>query len=169
MRKAFVRLKGLGFIFWHARHAFYHVLLGLVWAWFLREQWAEFNPKWIWTAVIGSLIPDIDHFFYFFGYGKQDDYTQQIAKMLRGREWRAVTVFIEAGHKQNTSLSSHNLWIMGLFLLSSLFASLIEWQAGVILFGAILIHYLFDMADDIVTLGHINSNWKRWGKPKLRR
>jgi len=146
----------------------YHVLLGLVWAWFLRERWAEFNPKWIWTAVAGALAPDIDHIFYFFGHGKHDDYTQQIARLLRGRQWRALTVFIETGHKHNTNLSSHNLWIMGIFLLISLLSSFVDWKVGVILFGAMLGHYLFDIGDDIVTLGYMNPNWKRWGKPKLR-
>ena len=42
----------------------------------------------------------------------------------------------------------------------------VDWNAGVILFGAMLLHYLFDIADDIVTLGQINPNWKRWGKPR---
>ena len=45
---------------------------------------------------------------------------------------------------------------------------LVDWNASVILFGAMLLHYLFDIGDDIVTLGQINPNWKRWGGVKPR-
>ena len=37
---------------------------------------------------------------------------------------------------------------------------------SVILFGAMIIHYIFDIADDLLSLGYINSNWKRWGRDK---
>ena len=67
MRRSVARIKGLGFILWQTRHMVYHVMLGLLWAWFLRERWGEFNPKWIAMAVVGSLLPDLDHLNYFFG------------------------------------------------------------------------------------------------------
>src|SRR5437868_1316167 len=105
MRRSVARLKGLGFILWHARHELYHVLLGLVWAWFLREQWHQFNGRWIALCIFGALLPDIDHLFYFIGYGKQDPYTRQIIQFLKDREWRGVTIFMENGHKYNTNLS----------------------------------------------------------------
>ncbi len=168
MKKAFLRLAGAGFILWHARHMVYHILLGLAWAWFLRERWGAFRPQWVWTAVVGSVLPDIDHFFYFFFHGRNDAYTKQIRAFFHTRQWRNLTVFIESGHKQNTSLSTHNVFIMGIFLSFSLMASVVDWEAGVILFGAILGHYVFDIADDMMTLGYVNPNWKRWGKPKVR-
>lgn len=160
------KLRGIGFILWHARHMAYHVALGLLWAWFLRERWGELNPTWIWLSVIGSVLPDIDHFFYFFGYGKYDKYTKHIVHFLRTHQWRNAAVYIEQGHKQNTNLSFHNIYITGIFLVGSLLSSVIDWEAGVILFGAIVSHYLFDMFDDVVQMGALNVNWKRWGRPK---
>jgi len=164
MYRGLAKAKGAGFILWHARHMVYHVLIGLMWAWFLRERWGEFNPLWIWTAVAGSILPDVDHFFYFFGSGKQDQYTRNIVDFLKRRQWRSVVVFIENGHKNNTNLSFHNIYITGIFLVGSWLSSFVDWEVGVIVFGAVVSHYLFDMFDDFVQLGTLNANWKRWGR-----
>lgn len=162
--KRFARVRGLGFILWHSRHEFYHVLLGMMWSWFLREYWHEFNMRWIWLSIFGSLLPDIDHFFYFFLYGKRAPYASEVKHLLRTKQWRSLTIFMERGHKNNTALYSHNYYFMIILLCLSLLSSFIEWRVGVILFGAMVIHYIFDIGDDLMTLGHINPNWKRWGR-----
>ena len=146
----------------------YHVLLGLVWAWILRERWGEFNLGWIALAIAGSLLPDLDHLWYVWGYGKHDDYTVQIKEFLKSRQWRNLITFIERGHKQVTTLSSHSLYFMLILLGLGLASSLYSWEVGVILFGAMVIHYAFDIWDDILQLGSVNPNWKRWGRPKPR-
>ena len=166
MRRSLARIRGVGFILWQSRHMGYHVLLGLVWAWFLRERWGEFNPKWVWTAVGGSVLPDIDHINYFLGYGRKDSYTQQVWNYLKNRQWRNLAYFIATGHKLNTNLSYHNVYMVAILILLSVVASFFDWQVGVILFGAMVGHYLFDMVDDVVQLGSINPNWKRWGRPR---
>lgn len=153
---------------WHARHMGYHILLGLVWAWIMREVWAQFNPKWFLTSIIGSLIPDLDHLNYFFGYGKRDSYTQTIWEMLKKRQWRALAVFVSTGHKYNTSLSYHNYYFTGFLVLVAIVAGYFDWQAGVVFFGAMVGHYLFDIFDDFVQLGEINPNWRRWGNGRKR-
>jgi hypothetical protein len=160
------KMRGLGFILWQARHMGYHIMLGLLWAWFLRERWGEFNPKWIMTAVVGSVLPDIDHLNYFLGYGRHDTYTQHIFGLIKTKQWRNLTKFIAVGHKTNTSLAYHNVYMVGVFIGIAGLASLFDWEAGVVLFGAIVSHYLFDILDDFLKLGEMNANWKRWGKPK---
>ena len=167
MRRSVARLKGLGFILWHGRHEFYHVLLGLMWAWFLREIWQEFNVRWITVSIIGSLVPDLDHFLYFFVYGRKDMYTKQIKSFLKNRQWRILTKFIETGHKYQTDLATHNFYFILFLLTLSLLSLFYDWKAGIVLFGAMIIHYLFDIFDDIVTLGYINVNWKRFWKPNI--
>lgn len=159
-------MRGLGYVLWQTRHMGYHVLIGLVWAWFLRERWGSFNPKWIWTAVIGSVLPDIDHILYFFTYGSGDDYTKQIVLYVKTFQWRNLVYFISTGHKRNTNLSYHNVYVMVILIIGAVIASFYDWFVGVVLLGAMVSHYVFDMFDDIVLLGTINPNWKRWGRPK---
>ena len=166
MRHTLARVKGLGFILWQARHMAYHVMLGLLWAWYLRERWGEFNPVWILTSVVGSVLPDADHINYFLGYGRKDTYTQQIFGYIGRHEWRNLFRFISTGHKNNTSLMYHNIYVVIILALLAVIASFVDWQVGVVLFGAMVSHYLFDIADDIVQLGGMNPNWKRWGRPK---
>jgi ABC-type transport system involved in cytochrome bd biosynthesis fused ATPase/permease subunit len=162
MRRSVARLKGLGFILWHTRHEVYHVLLGLVWAWFLREIWQQLNAEWIVIAVLGSLLPDLDHFFYFFIYGRKDMYSKQVKSFFKSREWRILWNFIETGHKYQTDLLTHNFYFMAFLFLVAAASFFYNWKVGVVLFGAMLIHYLFDVFDDIIALGYINTNWKRW-------
>jgi hypothetical protein len=157
-------MKGLGYILWHARHEFYHILLGLLWVWILRERWGQFHVTWIALALVGSLLPDVDHLVYWFGYGKNDHYTVQIKKFFKARQWRDLMLFIEKGHKGVTTLSSHNLYVTAILLVSGLLSSFYSWRGGVILAGAMFIHYAFDIADDLVQLGAMNANWKRWGR-----
>ena len=167
MRYPVARIRGLGFILWQSRHTGYHLLLGAVWAWILRERWNEFNPRWIWLSLFGSVVPDIDHFVYFLTYGRHDSYTIQVKKFLRQHQWRTLIVYMAHGHKENTNLASHNYYVMVLLLTLSLASSFFEWQVGVILFGAMVIHYVFDIGDDLVMLGRINPNWKRWGRERV--
>ncbi|MCL4359963.1 hypothetical protein M1555_01755 [Patescibacteria group bacterium] len=166
MSRNVARIKGLGFLVWHGRHEFYHLLLGLIWAWYLRERWHEFNPRWIWFSVVGSLLPDADHLIYFVTYGRTETYTRQLRQFLREHEWRNLFLHIESGHKKNTKLASHNYYVMAILLGCSVFSYFYDWRVGVILFGAMLIHYVFDVADDYITLGSVNPNWKRWGREK---
>src|SRR3989344_1899955 len=166
MRRSVAGIKGIGFIFWHARHELYHLTLGLLWAWFLRERWHEFNGRGVWLSLFASLFPDGDHLLYFLTYGKRDTYSRRVLGLLRSGEWRNLALFMENGHKNQTGLASHNYYFMAILLGSGFVSSFIEWRVGVILFGAMFIHYIFDIADDLFMLGHINNNWRRWGRER---
>jgi hypothetical protein len=164
MRRSIARVRGMAYIIWHARHVLFHVLFGLIWAWVLREIWHEFNAKWIFTAVVGSVLPDIDHLLYFFTYGRRDPYTRTIITFFKNRQWRVLTTFVEKGHKYNTELSFHNVYVaLGLFAFC-LLSYLYDWRMAVVLFGAMTTHYAFDIIEDILLLGHMNPNWTRWGR-----
>jgi hypothetical protein len=166
MRRSFVRVRGLGFILWHARHEFYHALLGVAWAWILREWWGQFNIIWVSLSIFGSLLPDAEHLYYFIAHRSNDAYALQVIKTLRKREWRLLTLFIEKGHKRNTNLAFHNIYVIFFLFLVATLCAINDWNSWVIVIGAMIIHYLFDIVDDIITLGYVNPNWKRWGKAK---
>lgn len=167
MPRQIARIKSLGFFAWNGRHMFYHVILGLLWAWFLREIWNEFNPRWIWLSIFGSVLPDADHLIYFLTYGRRDEYTIKLRLLLRSHQWRASWLYMKDGHKTNTRLVTHNIFIMLGLLIFSTFAIFYEWQSAVILCGAMFFHYLFDVFDDLFILGRLNPNWKRWGREKI--
>jgi hypothetical protein len=167
MKSSIARIKGAGFILWQSRHVLYHILLGMVFSWILRELWKEFNWKWILLAAIASLSPDIEHFYYFFGYGKKESYTQELVRLVRERKWRMLAYTISHGHKNNTQLIYHNIYTVLVFLGLSLTSFLYDFKIGIIIFGSISIHYIFDIFDDYMILGYLNPNWKRWGKSKL--
>lgn len=169
MRRNLARIKGLGFIFWHARHEFYHALLGVAWAWVLREVWGEFSTKWLLLSIFASLLPDVEHLFYFLTYGSRDRYTKEIKNFLKTHQWRTLTIYIEHGHKQNTELSYHNIYVILFLFILAFICFVFDWNTWVVVFGAMITHYIFDILDDIVTLGYINPNWKRWGNGRKKR
>lgn len=168
MRKGLAKIRGAGYVLWHAKHELMHVLLGLSWAWFLREIWGEFNVKWVISAAVGSLLPDADHLLYFFTYGKKEPYTRKIWSMIKDRKWRSLTYFIEHGHKHNTNLTYHNVYFMFFLFALCAISYFYDWRTSVVFVGAMLTHYLFDIVDDIIILGHLNPNWKRWGNGKTK-
>jgi hypothetical protein len=159
------KMKGILYVAWHAKHMVFHVLIALLWAWVLRERWQEFNVSWIIIAVIGGLLPDIDHLIYFFTYGKNDPYTRSVMTFFKKGEWRVLTTYLEHEHKHNTNLTFHNYYTAIALVVVSLLSSQYDWRTGVILFGSMVTHYAFDIIEDILLLGHVNPNWKRWGRP----
>ncbi len=166
IRRSVARVKSVAWLVWHAKHEFIHILLGLVWAWVLRELWGEFNLRWIWLAVGASILPDLDHGIYFLTYGRRDPYSVAVRYYLRHFQIRKLLNTWENGHKNNTSLLSHNFFTIAALLALCIVAFFYEWQTAVVLFGAMLGHYVFDVLDDLFMLGSLNPNWKRWGRGK---
>lgn len=156
---------------WIARHMGYHVLIGVVYAWVLRELWQEFNAYYIVLAVFGSVIMDADHVLYWFVYGRKDPYARQIKEFLKQGKIRTVITFTSDNHKSNTDLLSHNIYVICFFLFLSGLSFFKDLETGVVLFGSMALHLVFDAIDDVLILGEMNKNWKNprwkwWGKRK---
>lgn len=166
MHKSVARLKGAGFILWHARHHAAHLTVGIVWAWVLGKIWQQFSARTVIVSLLGSELPDVDHLLYIFLYGRKDWYAREIKKFLRNHEWRTAALFLSTQHKKNTSLMYHNYYFMLFLFILCIISTAINWRFGFVLFGAMIIHYCIDIFDDILVLGRINANWKRWGRPK---
>lgn len=161
------KIRGLGYLFWHARHMIYHLLLGVTWIWVIQDHIGIYSPTLLFISLLGSVFPDFEHLLFFFTYGKRDSYTKQIKGYINNRDWRVLIRFIEQGHKYNTTLRYHNVYaMMGLMGITALFY-FIGSYTGFIFTGAMVIHYLFDILDDLATLGRLNKNWFRWGRGKL--
>lgn len=166
MRRSAQRIKGLGFILWHTRHHFYHILIGVSWAWFLREMWHVFQPRWVLLSIVASELPDIDHLVYFYVYGRKDQYSRVVKQLFASRQWRLLSLTLDQGHKYNTSLATHNYFTIIVLLFLSVVSYFYEWQSAVVFFGAMVLHYVFDIIDDFLILGYVNPNWRRIKKIK---
>ncbi len=152
---------------WIIRHMLYHVCIGLVYAWVLREWWQELSFRLVTLSVVGSVLPDVDHMVYFFGYGRNDFYAKEVKVLLKRKKIRTLFSFLTDNHKENTSLKMHNIGVVILFFIVSLLSFIISFETGVILFGAMCLHLMFDMFDDFLILGSLNPNWKRMGVRRL--
>lgn len=164
MGRNIARVKGIGYILWHGKHMVVHVLLGIAWVWMLTGLWDEFQFRWITLAAFGSLVPDIDHFLYFFTYGRKDPYTRTVVTYFKDHKWRVLTTFLERGHKHNTHLTFHNIYTIAVCSGVVWIASFLDWRAGAVFFGAVVSHFCFDIAEDMLLLGRMNPNWMRWGR-----
>lgn len=148
------------------KHTFTHLLIGLVFSWVLREIWQELSGWYIFLSIMASILPDADHFVYFFTYGKKDWYAREVRKLLRQGQIRTLAFFLKDNHKFNTGLATHNIYYIAGFFVLSLVSFLHDSKTGVVIFGAIVLHLLFDVVDDLLVLGHINENWKRLRRKK---
>lgn len=162
----FRRIGSVGWFVWQARHEFTHVLIGLMYAWFLREWWQELNFSYILLAAAGSVLIDVDHLLYWFLYGKNDWLAKEVRRLIRQGQLRNVWLLIKYNHKYNTGLATHNIYFIGFFFLLSITSFQFDWKTGVVLFGATVLHLLFDVTDDLWVLGHVNDNWKRLKRKK---
>ena len=160
-------VKKVARITWYLKHETTHVLIGVAFAWLLREIWGEFDSKQLYLSIVGSLIPDLDHFVFFFFYGRHDPYSLEVKRFLRQGNISSLATLLAEGHKENTNLWSHNVYVIGFLLLGIVLSYQLDWKVAVVLLGSMILHFVFDILDDLVVLGSVNPNWKRWGRPKL--
>lgn len=157
----FSKIKRVPYLLWYSRHMLVHILIGMIYAWFLRELWGNFSFKNIIVAVIGSVIIDVDHFIYYFTYGRNEQYAQEVRKFLKQGLIGTYIRYCSANHKRNTSLLTHNVFILLFFIFLSGISFYYDWYARIVFFGAIVLHLIYDVVDDLWTLGYVNENWKR--------
>lgn len=154
------------YLMWYSRHHMIHILIGLVYAWILREWWNEFSFRYIVLALIGSEIIDMDHVIYMFFYGRHEAYAIQARNFLRQGQLGTLVKFLADNHKHNTSLASHNIYFLAAFFILAVVSFQFDWNASVVFFGAIVLHLLYDIFDDFWALGYMNENWKRLRRKK---
>lgn len=141
----------------------YHFLLGSVWMWIIKDQTGIYSPSLLFLSLFGSVFPDFEHLLFFFTYGKRDAYTKQIKAYIHDGDWRVLIRFIEKGHKYNTELRYHNVYTIMVLGIATAVLFTFQRYGGAVFAGAMITHYLFDMLDDLATLGKLNTNWYHWG------
>jgi hypothetical protein len=138
-------------------HEYIHLLFGLF-AFFMLAQTAsvQFSLLGLFMAVLGSYLPDIDHLIFIFGYGRHSEYAKCVVSYLRQRHLSQAIEHCRINHKQNKFILSHNIFSPCLiFILMLLVAN----QYLKILLFSMSFHFIFDMLEDILVFGRLNSNW----------
>jgi len=139
-------------------HYVFHLALGLVVFGISYDDTSK-RISLLYICLVASIIPDFDHFFYYYLYGSKTEYAKIIKQYLRSRQIRAYLSFCKSNHKSLTGLYSHNLLtpLLAFFVYSFL------WNRNNIMLSAFFLsfalHFLFDMFEDFVSLGKLNPNW----------
>lgn len=111
-------------------------------------------------AIFGSFLPDIDHLFYIFWYGRKSEYSFVSRNFLLKRHLRDFIKYVSKNHKGNTGIYSHNL---GSVLLAGFAAKYFihhpddaYWAT---FFTSWFFHYIYDIIEDLLFFSKLNKNW----------
>jgi hypothetical protein len=112
------------------------------------------------VSLLGSLAPDVDHFVYFYTYGKRTSYAQTALTFLRKFDFKGFINFAKYNHKYNHGLLSHNI---GSFFLSALFFFIFALDTdrftATTFVMSVMFHFLYDIVEDLIFFGRLNPNW----------
>ncbi len=143
-----------------AFHLLVHVLIGVTAAIIFYEiSGNALLIKLMVVAIIGSVLPDIDHLLYYFVYGRKTEYALQVKNFLRNKQIKKYVSFCIDNHKKNTGLYSHNIISVLITLSISLWAINQEREYTTMFFIAWSLHYIFDIFEDVIFLKKLNPNW----------
>lgn len=119
-------------------------------------------------ATMASFLPDADHLFFIFIYGRKTEYATQVRHYLFSTGLPSAIEYCRINHKKNNFILSHNLLTpllsFGLFIyfvLNNSAYSSVFWLS----FTA---HFVFDIIEDHLALGRLNPNWFLRFSSKLR-
>jgi hypothetical protein len=116
---------------------------------------------------VGSLLPDVEHIYYHLILNRKKPYSREIKVLLKNREIGNLIKFLEENHKKSSFLPFHHVFVAGMALLATLNAFIYGREGTVVFLGAITLHYLLDIGDDVMMLGKLNPNWTRgWWRIK---
>jgi hypothetical protein len=135
-------------------HAVVHISVSVL-VWYIYGG----DVSLLWMFLVAGYLPDIDHLFFIYGYGRSTNYAQDIRKLIASRSLGGVNKYILKHHKENTGIRSHNLYLVGALLVLSvglLSVGQILWSG---LFMSMVGHFVYDILEDLLFFGKLNGNW----------
>ncbi|OGC46151.1 hypothetical protein A2V49_01820 [candidate division WWE3 bacterium RBG_19FT_COMBO_34_6] len=142
-------------------HMHVHALLGLLTSLIIYKiyEGSDFSNLMI-LGVAANILPDIDHLFFIFIYGSKTDYSKVIKKYLRKHQLKTLVTFIKQNHKLNTSVYSHNIATVLLVCIGYMYFGYSKDNPYFsTFFLSWMIHYLYDIFEDLMFFGKLNRNW----------
>ena len=142
-------------------HMLVHVFLGLLCAYIVMHTFPNANGwRIIWIAILGSVIPDVDHLLFMFIYGRKSEYAKIIRAFVKNKEFRKALSFMKDNHKTNTGLYSHNILALIISIYLAWYLGDSRDRAGFyVFFMSWSVQYVFDMFEDLIFLRRFNPNW----------
>ena len=130
------------------------VFVSLVKGWLNLSYW----PFWL-GGVVGTLLPDLDHFVYIFFLRPQELTSQRATAMLKKRDIIATLRLLSETRYERTKIISHTATFQAIFVV---LAFLVISSSGNV-FGrglvlAFLLHLIIDQLVDLREVGNLN-NW----------
>ena len=145
-------------------HGYVHLLFGLFTLIFIRtvDRNGFSSHALVLTAiaVVASFLPDVDHLFFMYIYGRKSDYAKALRSFLNHLHVKSFLRHIKDNHKYQTGIYSHNL---GSVVLSAFFTyfELVR-KDNIFLatfFLAWTLHYIYDLIEDLLFFKKPNRNW----------
>lgn len=145
-------------------HGYFHLLFGLFTLLFIRQldgkAFSSHSLLLIVIALGASFLPDIDHLFCIYIYGRKSDYAKALRSFLRHLHLKGFLRHIKENHKSHTQVYSHNI---GSIILSAFFTYFEMVRRDNIFlatfFLAFTLHYLYDFIEDLLFFKKPNKNW----------
>jgi len=116
----------------------------------------------VFWGVLGSLLPDIDHFLYFYFYGKNTEYSKIVRQYIKDKKVRDLVNYWKFNHKKSNGprLFSHNIVTVLLVLyMFAYFVLVKDTPTSSVIALSFFMHYVFDMGEDVLFMKKLNSNW----------
>lgn len=140
-------------------HEMIHLSLGIISFFLIKLIYPAIPYYYLIGALVASYIPDIDHLFFMFLYGRETKYAKKCRKYLTNFQIKNFITFCTNNHKNNNFILSHNLVSVGLIYLAfvtSLVGKHFFWATVSL---SAFLHFGYDITEDMLFFGHLNPNW----------
>ncbi len=118
-------------------------------------------------SVVGAFLPDIDHIFFLFLYGRNTQYATEARGILFSKGVINYIKYCKINHKNNTKIISHNVLLPLILVGLAFYYGSLQEPIWVAFFISNALHFVFDMFEDLVYFGKLNGNWwLRYGQSR---
>ena len=113
----------------------------------------------LFLAVIASFLPDFDHLLAVYFYARSTAYSTAIRSHLNRYDLPGAIEHIRRHHKSNHFILSHNLLTPTVFSFLFIFFVKRDSPEVSVFCLSFALHFVFDVIEDLLTLGRLNPNW----------
>lgn len=146
------------------RHTLLHLLFGLLFYFVFVQITHDYSLQYFFWILIGSYLIDLDHIAHHYVYCREHYTAIQFRRTKK--EKGLVKAIHESGlsHKDRDRLLFHNMYFFCVMALVFFVSAVLQLLILTAATGAIVMHMLFDIIDDLAVLGHLD-HWV-WKKKK---